>query len=384
MNRPIRWIVATAIVALAFGGTPLVAQQPAVRELLAKVGLQGEDNTRGQMDVVGFASTAQQMDSVLALCREEAQERQDSLKEMYGWNDTTLFRAGVCPHDDYAYAGRLYPLLLSRIKAKRVILFGVFHKAKVFGSHDVLVFDSFDSWHGPYGRVKVATSLRDAILRQMPAEEVVVDNDAQQVEHSVEAIVPWLQAMNPDVEIMSILVPYMGWERLATLSDHLSDALTDILRERGWELGKDVAIISSSDAVHYGDAGWGGADYAPFGADVAGYEKAVQRDLDLAKNQLAGPVEDGRLKGFFDRCVDPDDVYQYRITWCGRFSIPLGIRVAGQVAQQIGEAPLDGVFLDYGTSVSEATLPLDKLSGMGTTAPNNLHHWVGYAAVGYR
>lgn len=361
-----------------------MAREPVVQDLLDNVGLKSMGDTRGQMDVVGFASTALQMDSVVALCTAEARARQDSLDEMHGWDSATVFRAGVCPHDDYAYAGRLYPLLTSRIKAKRVILFGVFHKAKVFGTHDVLVLDSFASWHGPHGEVPVARSLRDDILKQMPADEVLVDDDAQQVEHSVEAIVPWLQAMNPDVQIVSILVPYMGWERLETLSEHLSDVLTDILRERGWELGRDVAIVSSSDAVHYGDAGWGGANYAPFGADVAGYEKAVERDLDLAKNHLAGPINDYRLKGFFDRCVDPEDVYQYRITWCGRFSVPFGIRTASLLANKLGEAPLEGVFLDYGTSVSEATLPLDKLSGMGTTAPNNLHHWVGYATVGYR
>ena len=45
-------------------------------------------------------------------------------------------------------------------------------------------------------------------------------NDMQTVEHSVEAIVPFLQAYNRDVEIVSILVPYMrgtlwiGWRAI--------------------------------------------------------------------------------------------------------------------------------------------------------------------------
>ena len=43
-----------------------------------------------------------------------------------------------------------------------------------------------------------------------------------------------------------------------------------------------------------------------------------------------------------------------------------------------------GTLLDYGTSVSEASLDVESLGGLGPTAPNNLHHFVGYAAIGYR
>jgi len=38
------------------------------------------------------------------------------------------------------------------------------------------------------------------------------------------------------------------------------------------------------------------------------------------------------------------------------------------------------------TSLSEPQLPVVQATrdaGLGTTAPSNLHHWVGYAAVGY-
>ncbi|MFH0881402.1 MAG: AmmeMemoRadiSam system protein B [bacterium] len=360
-----------------------MAQDSAVQQLLDQVGLKPSDGQRGQMDTVGFASTAEQMDAVVALCTANAKSREDSLRSAFSWLDTVSFRAGVCPHDDYCYAGRLYPLLLSRIHAKRVILFGVFHKAKVFNCQDVLVFDSFTRWHGPHGTVPVSP-LREEILRRLPAGDVRIDDDMQQVEHSVEAIVPWLQAFNPDVEIVSILVPYMDWATMNRLAGDLSSSLNDIFREHGWKLGEDVAIICSSDAVHYGDADWGGSNYATFGTDIAGYEQAVRRDMDLATHDLAGNVNPTGLHNFFESCVDPDDVYQYRITWCGRFSIPFGLSVAASLANRLGEPPLDGILLDYGTSVSEATLPLDSLAGMGRTAPNNLHHWVGYAALGYR
>jgi hypothetical protein len=34
--------------------------------------------------------------------------------------------------------------------------------------------------------------------------------------------------------------------------------------------------------------------------------------------------------------------------------------------------------------VGETSLDLDAIPGLGTTAPNNLHHWVGYPAIIYR
>jgi hypothetical protein len=44
---------------------------------------------------------------------------------------------------------------------------------------------------------------------------------------------------------------------------------------------------------------------------------------------------------------------------------------------------MQGTLLDYGTSVSEASLDLESIPGLGTTSPNNMHHFVGYAAIGY-
>ncbi len=359
---------------------PALAVDPAIQGLLDQVGIKPQGDQRGQMDIVGFASTAQQMDAVISQCRELAAERQEVLNKRYAWDEKTSFIAGVCPHDDYYYAGRLYELLLRRIHAKHIIIFGVFHKARVFGLQDRLVFDAYKTWRGPYGPVRVS-QLRDEIIKGLPAEDYVIDNDMQMVEHSVEAIVPFLQAYNREVEIVSILVPYMNWETLDRLAADLAGVLGDILRERNWKLGQDVALICSADAVHYGDSGWGGSNFAPFGADLPGYQTAVKRDVELAENYLCGPISRGKLKSFMYQCVDAQDVKQYLIPWCGRFSIPFGLNVASRLMETLEGRKLEGTLLDYGTSVSEASL---EVEGIGVTAPNNLHHWVGYAAVGYR
>ncbi|MFH1862974.1 MAG: AmmeMemoRadiSam system protein B [bacterium] len=358
------------------------AQNPTIQELLNQVGIPPQGDQRGQMDTVGFASRAEQMDAVMAQCQSLALPRQQELAEKHHGAEKTAFTGGICPHDDYIYAGRLYSLLLSHVKAKTVIIFGVFHKARVFNVQDKLIFDAYRIWYAPYGPVRVSP-LREQILERLPAEDYLVDNDMQMVEHSVEAIVPFLQAYNQEVEIVSILVPYMHWEVMERLAEDLSGALLAIITEQGLRLGEDLALICSADAVHYGDSGWGGYNYAPFGADVLGYQRAVQQDLNLAENYLSGELHRDKLKSFFYECVNPEDITQYRITWCGRFSVPFGLNVLSRLLESSRLPPAQGVLLDYGDSVSEASLEIEGLGGLGVTAPNNFHHFVGYAAVGY-
>jgi AmmeMemoRadiSam system protein B len=259
----------------------------------------------------------------------------------------------------------------------------VFHKARAFDCRDKLVFDSFTAWRGLRAPVK-PSPLRDELIARLPAKDLVVDNNMQQVEHSVEAIVPWLQSYNPGVEIVSILVPYMQWNNVDRMSRDVSSALAAIMKEKKWVLGRDVAIIASSDAMHYGDADWGGSNHADFGTGPDGYVKAVERDHMLAETKLAGVVRRPALHEFLYTCVDSTDVVQYKVTWCGRFSIPFVLDVASRLNETLTGHPLSGTLLDYGTSLSEVSLDLKAIPGLGATAPNNLHHWVGYAAIGYR
>jgi len=362
---------------------PVAAVDPTVEELLKTVGLKPTGGERGQMDIVGFVTTATQMDAVLSQCDTLAAPRRQAINERYGWTTDTPIAAGVCPHDDYYYAGRLYSLLVPHVRAHTVIVFGVFHKARIFNCRDKIVFDAYSTWHGPYGPVKVS-ALREDIIARLPKDDYLINNDMQMVEHSVEAIVPFLQANDRNVEIVSILVPYMDWSTLDRLAGHVSEAFAAIMENKGWRLGRDVCLISSSDAVHYGDSGWGGQNFADFGTDIDGYQTAVERDVALAEDYLSGPIDREQLEEFLYQCVDPGDVTKYAITWCGRFSIPFGLSVASRLVERFESRRLEGFLLDYGTSVSEASLDVEGLSGLGPTAPNNLHHWVGYAAVGFR
>ena len=63
-----------------------------------------------------------------------------------------------------------------------------------------------------------------------------------------------------------------------------------------------------------------------------------------------------------------------------------GLEVLRKTVDRLGEPVPVGHLLRYGTSLSEAELPVSRETrdaGLGYTAPSNLHHWVGYAAIGY-
>jgi len=80
------------------------------------------------------------------------------------------------------------------------------------------------------------------------------------------------------------------------------------------------------------------------------------------------------------------EVRSYKLPWCGRFSVPFGLEMLRDLADKTGLEPPEGHFLRYATILSEPQLPVsqDTLeAGLGTTAPSNLHHWVGYATVGF-
>lgn len=373
-----RTILVAAVVGAAAGvycAVPAGAESPPTRaEVEAGMGLRSEgDLVRGQLDTVGFPVTAEQAEDVVSTAVR--------LEGMAGDAPAAPLVGGICPHDDHLYAAQVYVHLTQQIVAPRVLLIGVFHKAREWQLADRVVFDEFQAWHGPWGPVAV-DPLREELIAALDPGSYVVDNAMHGREHSLEAIVPFLQWGRRDVTIVPILVPYMGWERIDALTGEVAAALSGSLERHGWELGRDLAIVVSSDAVHYGDD----FDHTPFGTDAEGYQRAVARDLELARDHLEGPLTAERLAGLLGELVDPHDVRQYRIPWCGRFSIPFGLELLRKTAALSGAGVPKGTLLRYGTSLSERELPVSQASrdaGLGKTAPSNLHHWVGYAAVGY-
>ncbi len=349
---------------------------PTLAEVRSTMGIPSESMAlRGQRDNVGFASNAAQMDEIWRL------SDTPPAPDILGKAPSSPVVGVICPHDDYVYAGRVYRAVLPLVKAPRVIVVGVFHKWRVFGAHDALVFGPYRAWRSPEGDVPVSP-LRDELLRALPKGDWVQDAAMQDSEHSVEAIVYWLKHIHPDLTIVPFLVPTMHFDRMEKLADDTAGAIKALCAKKGWVLGRDVAVVISSDATHYGPD----FDYEPYGAGgIEAYTKAVEADEALLKGPMAGRMDTAKVRKVFDTFCDPKDPGTYRRVWCGRYSVPFGLLLMDRLARD-GAAgspgALEGHPIAYATSVGWPELPA-KTPGIGKTAPDSLYHIVGYPAAAY-
>jgi len=328
------------------------------------------DRLRGQRDSVGFAATAEQMQKAWDLSAD------GPAPERLGAAPAPGVIGALSPHDDYLYAGRVYRTVLPLVTAKTVIVIGVFHQYRKYRIRDRIVFDPYPTWRSPDGLVPVS-GLRDELAAAMPEGDAFKDYGAHDAEHSIEAEVYWLRHANPSIEIVPILAPAGRFERLEEIATRLGDALAASMKKRDWKLGKDVAIVISADAVHYGPD----FHHVPFGdGGVEAYTKAVARDRALLTGPIAGPVSVDKIRTLYGTFVDPAAPDTYRVSWCGRFSIPFGMLLLRQAAKATGLGVPVGKPLAYATSVGAPELRLREV-GLGETAPANLYHFVGYPAA---
>lgn len=357
--------------ALALAAAAAAAQTPpTLAEVRSEMGIASTGDVRGQRDAVGFASTAAQMAAAWDASGPLLPE------ERLGAAPPPGIVGVVCPHDDYLYAGRVYKAMLPLVTARTVVLVGVFHRWKRFGARDVLVLDDYRAWRTPDGGLAVSP-LRDEVRAALPTGTAIVSDAMHDSEHSLEALAYWLRHGRPDREIVPVMVATSSFERLQALAGQLGAALAPALQRRGWQLGRDVAVVVSSDAVHYGpDFG-----QVPFGdGGIEAYQQATARDRALLTGPLAGPVTAEKVRQAYETWVDPADPGTYRVSWCGRFSIPLGLLLVRDLAVRLGLPGPVGVPVAYGTSVGGPEIT-SRGSGLGVTAPANLHHFVGYPGL---
>ena len=326
-------------------------------------------SVRQLVDTVGFAQYNWQMDTIMARC------------DRSGWKKTEgqPWKLVICPHDDYRYVGTLYPEILSNVKAPNLILIGVAHRAASLGIEDSLVFDSFAYWKGPWKNVRVS-SAREEILEQVKGKYAMVSDTLHKVEHSLESMIPFLQYFNKDITIIPLLVPAMDSAKMRDCSRALASAIRSVADKRGWEWGRDFAIIATTDAVHYGNEGWGGADYAFYGCDENGNIKARQHESEIVDSCLKGQVMPYNFRLFTEYTLKSDNYKIYNWTWCGRYCIPVALYTTYFINNSM---PLNGEMIGYSSSITTAGIPVDDIR-MGVTANASGCHWVGYAAIGYR
>ena len=145
--------------------------------------------------------------------------------------------------------------------------------------------------------------------------------------------------------------------------------------------GKDVAIVISNDAVHYGTESWG-RNLAPYGTSDKGTLKAVQHDKEIIETILSGKITMKKVKSFTTATVQATDYKEYKWVWCGRYSVPFGLAFANKLNILQNKNSLTGTFLGYESSIDHSLLKVKDLQ-MGTTAIATQKHWVAYVSMKY-
>ncbi len=276
--------------------------------------------------------------------------------------------AGISPHDDYLYAGRVFLPLYKHLRCREVLIFGVTHgtvRRKIGDPSEVVILDSHSSWAAPYGNIEVSP-LREKLRKELPANMVMVNNKAHKLEHSIEALLPFLQYYNRDVKITPVMVTRMDSQVNGKIAEKISSIVTSYIKEKNMVPGKDFVILISSDANHYGTA----FKNTPWGVDKAGHSKGVARDKEVAGKYLTESINAEKIEEL------SSVIKREKLIWCGRYSIPMGMMVTINLCRNLNLNP-SGKLLSYSDTYTEGVLPI-KDPGYGITAPFSLSHWVGF------
>jgi len=288
--------------------------------------------------------------------------------------------AAIAPHDDYLYAGRVYYPLFRILRAREVVIFGVTHGAvrkEIGDPQGLLILEAFSAWPGLGGPTPVS-ELREHLKAHLDKSLFIVSNTAHALEHSIEGQVPWLQYFNPQVRITPIMVTGMPFEKMDSISSRLAETIAAYMKDRGLAPGRDVFFLISSDGNHYGRD----FDNAPFGEDESAWKTARELDRRLIRDYLTGPMDAGKVEGLTEELWG-ETYLDYRNTyWCGKYSVPFGLLAAQKVLAMTAGGKMNGRLFRYSDTYSEGVLPLVK-TGMGTTAPFSLRHWVSFCSIGY-
>ncbi len=288
--------------------------------------------------------------------------------------------AAISPHDDYLYAGRIYHPLFKVFRAKEVVVFGVTHGAvrkEIGDPRGVLILESYSTFPGPAKPVGIS-GLRERIKARLDKDMFLVSDRAHELEHSIEALLPFLQYYNPNVKITPVMVAPMPFDRMEEITAKLAAIIVGYIKEKDLILGKDIAFLISSDGNHYGKD----FDNSPFGEGAGAWEKATALDRRLIASYLTGPMDAGKVEELTKELWG-ESYIDYRNTyWCGKYSIPFGLLAAQKIVALAANKKLSGTLFRYSDTYTEGVLPLTK-TGMGTTAPFSLRHWVSFCSIGY-
>mgnify|MGYP001293318475 CR=1 FL=1 len=146
--------------------------------------------------------------------------------------------AVVSPHAGYIYSGSVAGEVLGLVHVpETVILLGPNHHGQ--GGPVAL---STATWRMPMGDVAVDADIA-ARLQAAPRSPIAVDETAHRFEHSLEVQVPFLQAVQPRLQIVPITLSHLSYPVCAEVAGIIADVVS--------ACGKEVLLVASSDMTHY-------------------------------------------------------------------------------------------------------------------------------------
>ncbi len=149
----------------------------------------------------------------------------------------TKAMAIVSPHAGYIYSGGVAAETIKQIAVpETVIILGPNHHGR--GAAIAL---STTTWQMPMGDVPIDHAVGDMILRK--SSLVSKDESAHQLEHSLEVQVPFLQAMQKNLNIVPLVISHISFSDCEEFARSLAESIK--------ESGKDILIVASSDMTHY-------------------------------------------------------------------------------------------------------------------------------------
>ncbi len=322
-------------------------------------------------DDVGFCWNAEEMNSFMKYLSGET----EALTEF----SSNKLIGGISVHDDYLYAGKIYYPLFNKIRTKEVVIFGVTHgtvRKELNDPKNVLILDEYDKWKGPYSEVEISP-LRELIKEKLAKEFYIISNKAHSIEHSIEALIPFLQYYNREMKITPIMVTQMPLKKMEDVSNKLGRIILEYINENKLEVGKDILFLISNDANHYGED----FNNSPYGLDANAHKIATDNDKRIIEENLITEISNEKIVNLTKE-LWPGVVENKTIPiWCGRYPVVFGLMTIQNILSEFYGKDIKGELYKYSDTFTEKVLPVIN-TGMGLTAPFSYRHWCGWFTLG--
>jgi len=166
----------------------------------------------------------------------------------------------VAPHAGYVYSGGVAGAVYARLEIpERCVILCPNHTGK--GRPLSIMADT--TWQTPLGEVPADAEMGARLLRRFPALEE--NSAAHRAEHAIEVQLPFLQARQPELNIVPIAVGTSDFDVLRGLGEALADVIAGLYRENRHQENRQhqedrqqeedrqekVLIVASSDMNHY-------------------------------------------------------------------------------------------------------------------------------------